>query len=268
MLWNAKNASVKIGESEMNYVCFGRGSKSFVILPGLSDGLTNVKGKALLLAKPYKNFFDNYTVYMFSRKDDLPESYSICEMANDQAQAMKLLGLEKACVMGVSEGGMIAQSLAIEHPEMVGKLVIAVSAPKVNPMIEECITRWMEFAKNGDHKNLMIDTAERCYSEEYLKKFRKAYPFIGAIGRPKDYSRFLINAKAILKFDVSDRLSEISCPTLIIGGEEDKVVGIDASYEMNKLISDSKLFVYKGLGHSSYEEAKDFNDRVLEFLDS
>ena len=268
MLWNAKNASVKIGESEMSYVSFGSGERSFVILPGLSDGLTTVKGKALMLAKPYKNFFDRYTVYMFSRKEELPESYSISEMANDQAQAMRLIGLHKACVMGVSEGGMIAQSLAIEHPDLVEKLVIAVSAPKVNPMIEQCITRWMEYAKNGDHRNLMIDTAERCYSESYLKKFRKVYPFLGAIGRPKDYRRFLTNAYAIMSFDVSNRLSEISCPTLILAGEEDKVVGVDASYEMNKMISGSKLFVYKGLGHSAYEEAKDFNDRVLEFLDS
>ena len=111
MFWNAKNGQVAVGDGKMNYVSFGRGGKAFVILPGLSDGLTTVKGKALMLAKPYKNFFDRYTVYMFSRKEELPESYSISEMANDQAQAMRLIGLHKACVMGVSEGGMIAQSL-------------------------------------------------------------------------------------------------------------------------------------------------------------
>lgn len=48
MVWNAKNGSVKLDKSEMSYVSFGYGKKVFIVLPGLSDGLTTVKGKALL----------------------------------------------------------------------------------------------------------------------------------------------------------------------------------------------------------------------------
>ncbi len=59
MLWNAKNGSVAIGDTEMNYVSFGYGEKALVLLPGLSDGLGTVKGKALLLAKPYELFLKN-----------------------------------------------------------------------------------------------------------------------------------------------------------------------------------------------------------------
>ena len=47
MLWNAKNGQVAVGDGKMSYVSFGRGGKAFVILPGLSYGLTTVKGKAL-----------------------------------------------------------------------------------------------------------------------------------------------------------------------------------------------------------------------------
>ena len=56
MLWNAKNGCVNIGDTDMDYVSFGYGSKTLVLLPGLSDGLVTVKGKALLLAKPYRIF--------------------------------------------------------------------------------------------------------------------------------------------------------------------------------------------------------------------
>ena len=267
MLWNAKNGVIPVGSTKMSYVSFGHGDKAFVLLPGLSDGLMTVKGKALMLAKPYKVFFDRYTVYMFSRKDDLPDGYSIRNMAEDQAEAMQALGIGSASVMGVSQGGMIAQFLAIDHPKLVEKLVIAVSAPRVNETVRGCIGRWMEYAGQGDHKNLMIDTAENSYSPEYLKKYRKFYPVIGSVGKPSDYRRFLINANAILSFDAFEELPRISCPVLIIGGGEDKIVGVQASYELKERIPHSELYVYKGLGHAAYEEAPDFNDRVFRFLE-
>lgn len=266
MLWNAKNASVEVGGVPMSYVSFGRGKKNLVLLPGLSDGLMTVRGKALLLAKPYECFFDRFTVFMFSRKDTMPEDCSIGDMAEDQAKAMQALGMERASVMGVSQGGMIAQLLASSHPEMIERLVLAVTAPKVNDLIRERLGKWIALAGQGDHKQLMIDTAENSYSEEYLKKYRKIYPVIGAVGKPSDYARFLINARAILSFDASSELGKIRCPSLIIGGEEDKIVGVDASYELHKGIAGSELFVYPGLGHAAYEEAPDFNRRVLAFV--
>ena len=156
MLWNAKNGTVSIGSTSMSYVSFGHGERVFVLLPGLSDGLMTVKGKALLLAKPYQMFFEKYTVYMFSRKDDMPEGYSIREMADDQAEALRLLGIRKASIMGVSQGGMIAQYLAVNHPDLVEKLVIAVSSPYVNDMIRENIGRWLKYAEEGNQKESLF----------------------------------------------------------------------------------------------------------------
>ena len=268
MLWNAKNGQVAVGGGKMSYVSFGRGRKAFVILPGLSDGLATVKGKALMLAGPYRQFFDRYTVYMFSRRDDLPRDCSIREMAADQAIAMERLGLENAAVMGVSEGGMVAQYLAIDHPELVKKLVLAVTAPKAGEITKACLARWTGYAEEGRHKQLMIDTAENSYSPACLLKYRKTYAVLGFIGKPSDhYRRFLSNVRAILSFDASAELSKIACPTLIIGGEDDKIVGAEGSHELHEAIPGSELYVYKGLGHAAYEEAKDFNKRVFEFLE-
>lgn len=266
MLWNTKNGCVNVGDTAMNYVSFGHGSEAFIVLPGLSDGLVTVKGKALLLAKPFVKFFKKYTVYMFSRKNEMPEGYSIREMASDQAKALRELGITRACVMGVSQGGMIAQFLAIDHPELVEKLIIAVSAPRVNEMTNNAVNAWIKMAEKGDHRSLMIDTAEKGYSEKYLKKFRKIYPVIGMIGKPLGYNRFFINAKAILAFNAYEELNKVVCPTYIIGGEEDKTVGVQASYELSEKIEHSELYIYKGLGHAAYEEAKDFYSRVYDYL--
>ena len=168
--------------------------------------------------------------------------------------------------MGVSQGGMIAQYLVIDHPDLVERLVLAVTAPRVNEIIEGCVSGWIGFAEQGNHKVLMIDTAEKSYSELYLRKYRKIYPMIGAIGKPKNYDRFLVNARAILSFNACEDLYRITCPTLIIGGNDDKTVGIEASYEMKERIAGSALYVYPGLGHAAYEEARDFNQRVFDFL--
>ena len=266
MICNAKNGSVKIGDTSMDFVCGGSGEKKLIILPGLSEGLTTVKGKAIFLLYPYRKYFDRFTVYMFSRKKDMPKGYSIQEMAADQAAAMTALGIDKSCVLGVSQGGMIAQYLAINHPGLVEKLVIAVSAPRVNEIAREYVSGKIETAQTGDHKTLMIDTMERSYSQEYLRKYRWLYPIIGHIGKPKSYDRFLVNANAILGFDVYDKLDRIVCPTLIIAGEDDKIVGVQASKEMHERIPGSELLVYPGLGHAAFDEAKDFNERVFSFL--
>ena len=73
------------------------------------------------------------------------------------------------------------------------------------------------------------------------------------------------NAYAILGFDARDDLAKISCPTLIIAGSDDKTVGNDAASELNSGIMDSELFIYEGLGHGAFVEAKDFYDRVFGF---
>lgn len=267
MRWSAENGEVELGGATMKYAAFGQGKRVFVLIPGLADALSSVHEKAPTWAKIYAGFFERYRVYMFSRKDALPAGYSIREMARDQAEALRALGVERACVLGVSEGGMIAQYLAIDHPELVEKLALAVTVPRANEVVLECVGEWIERAERGNHRELMISCAERIYSPARLKKYRLLYPFIGLVNRPDSYERFLINACAILDFNASAELGRIACPTLIIGGEADRVVGVQASYELHALIPGSELCVYPGLGHGANEEAADFGRRILDFMD-
>ena len=174
-----KNGCVSLGNTEMYYVSFGSGRKKLVVIPGLSDGLATVKGKSWILSFPYKKFFSDYTVYLFSRKNIMPDGYTIRDMAHDQVLAMKSLGIEQAYLLGVSQGGMIAQYVAIDHPETVIKLILAVTAPNANEVVKETVSGWVEMAKRGDHTDLMVDTAEKMYSEAFLRKRTGAGGFSG-----------------------------------------------------------------------------------------
>lgn len=266
MFLNAKNGRVQLGTSGMDYVSFGRGGGTLVLLPGLGDGLATVKGMAAALAWAYRAYAKAYTVFVFSRKDELPEGCSTRQMAGDQAEAMRALGLARADVMGVSQGGMIAQYLAIDHPELVRRLVLAVTLAGPNETVQSAVDGWIGMANRGDHRALMIDTAKRSYSEKALKKYRLLYPFLGLVGRPQGYGRFIAQANACVRHDARRELDRIQCPTLVIGGGCDRIVGPQAAAELAGGIRDSHCYIYEGLGHAAYEEAPDFNERVLRFL--
>lgn len=266
MFMEARNGSVQIGDTNMNYVSFGKGNDILIMLPGLGDGLTTVKGMAIPMAITYRMYAKDYKVYIFSRKNYLEESYSTRKMASDQAEAMRVLGINKAKVLGISQGGMIAQYLAIDYPELVEKLVLAVTLSKQNELIQSVVKKWILIAEQKDYKSLMIDTAEKSYSERYLNKYRLLYPILGRVGKPKNFSRFLIQAKSCINHNAYFELDKILCQTLVIGGDCDKIVGVEASRELANKIKNSELYIYNGLGHAAYEEAKDFNKRILDYL--
>ncbi len=266
MLWNAKDGVVHFPDTDMEYVRFGSGGKNLVILPGLGDGLRTMKGTAIPMAAMYRCFAEAFTVYVFSRKNLLPKNDSTREMARDLMLAMKALHMEKADILGVSMGGMIAQHFAADYPGMVGKLVLAVTCPKSNEIMAQAIELWMDLAEKGDHVALLDSNVRLIYTDGYYQKTKRTIPLVAAMSKPKSYDRFLIQARACLCHDAYDRLSYITAPTLVIGGEEDRVLGSEPSRELAEQIPGAKLRMYPDQGHGLYEEAKDFNQVVLEYL--
>ena len=266
MINKSRDLKINIGDTDMDYVVFGKGEKPFVIIPGLGDGLKTVKGTRAFLSRMYKIFAEKYRVFVFSRKNHMEEGYSTRDMARDLKKVMDKLGIEKAHIMGVSQGGMIGQYLAIDYPEVVDKLVIGVSTSRQNETIRQVIGGWIDMAKSDNYKDLIIDTMEKTFTENKLKRYRLFYPALTRVGKPKDFNRFIIQANSCLNHNAYDELNKIKCPTLIIGGDRDRIVGKNASEEMAGRILQSKLIIYKGLGHGAYEEAEDFNEQVLKFL--
>lgn len=260
------NSSVKIGDTDMYYVSFGKGDKPFVIIPGLSDGITTVHNKQMLLSSYYKTFSKEFRVYVFSRKNKLPEGYTTKQMAADLKTALDTLDITKTSILGISQGGMISQHLAIDYPEVVDKLVLGVTISKPNETILQVVKSWIDMVKDGKYKEFAIDTIEKTYSEKTQKKYRPAYPIIARVNTPKDPQRFFVQANACITHDAYDSLDKIKCPTLVLGGKEDNVVGKNTSEEIAAKIKGSKIIMYDGLGHGAYEETKDFNNQVLEFI--
>lgn len=266
MFNKAKNGEIKIDDTSAYFISFGKGSKNLIIIPGLGDGLNLVKGLAIPFSIMYKIFSKEYRVYVFSRRNNIPKDFSTEDMANDIICHMKDLNIDEADIVGVSQGGMIAQYIAINAPEKVNKLVLVVTVPETNKILENSVNTWIKMAKNKDYKGIMVDTAERSYTGKYLKKQRKFYGLLGAFGKNASYERFITEAQACLNHNTINKLDKIKASTLIIGAREDKCLGVIGSKKLAEKIKNSELYIYDEYSHGVYEQAKDFKKRILEFL--
>ena len=114
-------------------------------------------------------------------------------------------------------------------------------------------------------RELITDMAEKMYSDAYIKKYRPLMPLLTILQKPKDVQRFSILARSCLTCDTYESLSAIKCPVLVLGGERDRIVTAHASREIADRLG-CEIYMYENLGHAAYEEAKDFNRRVYDFL--
>ena len=263
MLFAAKSAVAAGAE----YIRFGTGKKTLIMLPGLGDGLRTVRGTELPMALYYRSLAKDYTVYMISRKQILQSDCTTRDMARDLKAVMEELGIVKASFLGVSMGGMIAQHFAAEYPESVEKLILVVTCARPNPILLESLAEWVTCAKENDHTALMDSNIYRIYSESYYRKNRWMIPLVGKLTKPKSYDRFLLMAEACRSHDAWNSLPGISVPTMVIGGQQDHALGGEASREIASRIPGAKLKMYPQWGHGLYEEAKDFLPTVMEFLE-
>lgn len=261
-----RNGVLTLGTARMNYVFFGKGKKALILLPGVGDGLKTVKGMAVPFALLYRRYARDYRVYALSRKEPLSQGVTTRDMAADVICAMDQLHIPRASVLGVSQGGMIAQYMAIDHPERVDKLVLAVTCCAPGDTLREAVNGWIAMAEAGDYRSILTDTTERSYTPAKLKAARPLYGLVSLVGKPRDFTRFIFQARSCLTHDAQAALHKIKCPTLVIGGDDDRIVGGDSSPALAAGITGSRLLLYKGLGHGLYEEAKDFHQQVLHFL--
>lgn len=266
MFYNAKNGTVSLDDTTMDYISFGRGDRHLIMIPGLGEGMTTVGGTALPMAIMYRKLAKDFRVHMFGRRVDMPADFGTKDMAEDISRAMVQLNIPSACILGVSLGGMVVQHLAIEHPEQVEKLILCVTLPYQNDVLVSCLTTWSEMAQRSDWKGILIDTLLKSNTEASIKKSLWAYKLFGGFFRSKHNDRFIAMAKAGIAHNAADRLGEITCPTLILGGRQDKIVTGEASEQLHALIPNSTLYMYEDYGHGLYEEATDFLDRILEFF--
>ena len=259
--------TVRTDAFSMDYLRFGHGEKTFVILPGISIG--SIMQYADAVTGAYSLLADDYTIYLFDRRNELPEHYSVYDMALDTAAAIRALGLEQIDLFGASMGGMTAMTLAINEPELVSKLVIGSSAASMGDERYQAIEKWIELAKAGDAEALYLAFGEAIYPQKVFEPARDLLIQSAKGVTEEDLAKFIILAEGIRGFDVTDRLKEIACPTLVIGSEDDQVLGAEASEQIREQLKDRpdcELYMYDGYGHAAYDLAPDYKERIFRFL--
>ena len=253
----------------MGYMKFGSGSKTMVILPGLS--VKSVLESADAVASQYKDMAQDFTIYLFDRRENIPNEYKVTDMAEDTAMIMTELGLNDVYLFGASQGGMMAQVIAARYPELVRKLALGSTCARFDPEEHPAIGTWTDLAKERKGAELFLDFARKLYPPAITESLTDFLVSTGNSVTEEEFKRFMIFASGTSGFDITDEISTIRCPVLILGAEDDMVVGPEGSREIFSLLSQNKnaeIYMYDGYGHAAFDTAEDYRDRLSSFFNA
>lgn len=247
---------------EMRYFKFGTGNKNIIIIPGLS--ILSVMDSKAAIINQYKKFMDKYTIYVFDRIEDIKEGYSIYDMADDMISVLDYLKLKDLYVFSTSQGGMISQVIAIKRPNLFKKMILGGSAPCVPLESKKMFSKWIDYAKNKSHEELMLEFASDVYSSEFFNKYKRAFIEMSKYITDYHINRYIICTNSLLDFDVRDKFRNIKCDILSITSKDDKVFDYKLFYEYKDMI---KIEEYEHGSHAVYDEDPAYLDRIYTFFD-
>ena len=260
----AEKGNVKIKNGEIEFIKFGRGERTLVILPGLSyDGFFE---QANAIESAYNVFTNDFTVYLIDRNLTPRAGCTVQDIAEDTAETLEKLNVESADFFGASLGGMVAQSLAILYPHLVNKLVLGSTLSRPNGTFSNVLTRWENIAKRGDANKIIRDVNQTIYSAFTLKRYARVFAEIKTATTPEKTARFIAYIAAAKNFDVYGSLDKIKSKTLVIGALNDKITTVAAARETAQVIKNCKYFEYKRFGHAVFDEAKGYKAHIYRFL--
>ena len=253
----------------LDYMVEGKGEPLIMII-GLGSDQSNWRLQTASFRKYYSTItFDNRG----AGKSDKPTGpYTMSMMVDDTDGLMDHLDIEKAHILGVSMGGMIAQELAINHPEKVDKLVLGCTfacRDETSGFSSE-VSQALEAYDGSSHDlmslrklvNVIIDLTFNKRSYRVL-----ALPLMKAAIRSSSLDGFVEQLEAVLAHNAADRLGKIEAPTLVITGTEDRVIKPVSSEVIASLVPKAKLAKVEGGSHGfSGEMSREFNREVLDFI--
>lgn len=254
--------TVVVNNKEIRYAKMGRGSKNFVMLPGVF--LTSVVDSYLAVESAYHMFLDEYTIYLFDYKF-VEKGFSINTFSEYFIEIFDKLNLNNLYLFGVSMGGTIAQTIALRRPELIHSMILASTFARSNKYFNEVISSWINMANHKQIRDLNYDFYHRCFTDEYLDKYKDILDNLYNNGTEKDCIEFVDAVKAMLDFDVYERLKEIKIFTLVIGVKNDLVLGKDITDELINGIG-CLGYVYDNYSHAVYDEADDYKKRIYDFF--
>jgi len=256
---------VRAGEIELDYERSGSGPPLLLIM-GMS-------GTALHWGEPFLELLRrDFEVITYDHRgvgasSPLTGGVTIAQLAQDASALLSALELDSAHVLGISMGGMIAQELALEHPEQVRTLTLGCTycggpdSTQGPPWVLEQLTEGM---MSGDLDRVMRTTWEVNVSES-LAGDADAYARFLAIAQRRAVAVPVIMAQlqACFAHDTSDRLHELTMPTLVIHGTDDLMLPVENGRQIARLIAGSRLEIFDGVGHLFFWERPERSAELL-----
>jgi len=243
-----------------------------ILISGFASGAWNWFKQIEDLAKYFRVItFDPRGVARSEISEDLAFTISICAIADDVANLLDELEIEKANVLGVSFGGFVAQKFALNYPERLNKLILACTSCGGKNHVAPAPEVLAAFAPN---KN--FNTSERirkfmrpAFTNEFAAKNAAEVEKVCVLREQnvvpeKVYSQQLYSATI---FDTEAKISQIKAETLILTGDSDVVVPLQNSMNLSNLIPNAQLKIIKGGSHMFFiEQAEEFNKIVTDFV--
>jgi 3-oxoadipate enol-lactonase len=196
-----------------------------------------------------------------------PGPYTLEMLADDVAGLLDALGIARTHFIGLSMGGMIAQAMALRHPEKLLSLVLADTSSRMPPESGPIWDERIAIAESQGMAALVDGTIERWFTAPFVARAPEVVDRVRMLIRTTAPQGFVACSQAIRSLDYADRLREIHVPTLIIVGENDLGTPVAASEFMHAAIAGSKLLVLPSAAHlSNVEQAERFNESVTCFL--
>ena len=273
-------STVTVGDVELYYEEHGSGDPLLLIM-GLAADSTAWMFQLPAFAERYRTIvFDNRGI---GRSSKPAGPYTIGGMADDTAGLLAAIGVERAHVVGVSMGGMIAQELALRHPDRVRGLVLACTYPEPDEEIRLGRSSSIQQLGGtvGADGTAQIDLAAvdpmmifqtllpKVFSPSFLQNQLPILMqlFGGALQWGFSIEAIMAQVDAVMSHQATDRLSSIKSPTLVITGDADLLIPPLNSDLIASKIPGARLVKIPGGTHGFNFETPDvFNREVLDFL--
>ncbi len=256
---------IKIDSIELQYEISGYGPP-VVFINGLTMDLNGWLLQVDAFSKKYRMV--RYDCRGQGDSDKPDTEYSQEQHAEDLAGLLDMLEVPKAHLVGLSNGGMIAQHFALRYPEKTGALVLVDTCSYVDTLLNLIITSWIRAAEAGG-SGLRYDVAlPYLFSEDFTRKNLDRILAMKEMNLARNPVNAVVNlSKASMRHDLRDRVSEIAAPTLIMVGEEDILVPLKYSRILREKIENSTLVTLRSCGHvPPIEKPDEFNRIVMNFL--
>ena len=258
----------------------GSGEPLLLVMGLAGDSLAWMLQREAFAARYRTIVFDNRGVGRSSRPAG---PYSIAQMADDTAGLLDTLGIERAHVVSVSMGGMIAQELALRHPLRVRSLVLGCTYARPDAAVQGQLAESLQFfgATQGADGEIQVDLAtldamafiQRLLPLTFTPQFimtelpQLMQMFSGALMYGFDMRAILAQVAATQGHDAFDRLGQIRVPTLVLTGDADLLIPPSNSDTLAAAIPGAKLVKLPGGSHGfNFETPDAFNREVLDFL--